>query len=35
MTVGGWVFLGVSWGLILGLCGFCFRKVFAHHQRHR
>lgn len=31
MTPSGWVFLVLSWSLILGLCVFCFRHIF--HQR--
>ena len=28
MTAQGWLFLAVSWGLILGLCVFCFVRIF-------
>ena len=28
MTMTGWIFLGVSWGLIIMLGAFCFWKVF-------
>lgn len=28
MTLGGWIFLILSWAVIIGLCVFCFRKVF-------
>ena len=28
MTLGGWIFLILSWAVITGLCVFCFRKVF-------
>jgi len=28
MKLSGWVFLILSWGLILGLAVFCFAKVF-------
>ena len=33
MTVGGWVFLGLSWGGILGLCLFCFRWLLENRGR--
>ncbi len=29
MTAAGWIFLVVSWGAILALCGFCFWKVMT------
>jgi len=29
MNLGGWVFLFLSWGVILGLVLFCFGKVFG------
>ena len=28
MTPGGWIFLILSWAVIIGLCVFCFGKVF-------
>jgi len=28
VTPGGWIFLILSWAVIIGLCVFCFRKVF-------
>ena len=27
MSLGGWLFVGISWGCILGLLIFCFRRV--------
>ncbi len=27
MTVGGWIFMGSAWALILGLNIFCFRGI--------
>jgi hypothetical protein len=27
MTTGGWMFLGLSWSVILGTCVFCFVRV--------
>ncbi len=33
MTAGGWLFLAVSWGLILGLCLFCCLKLFQPKRR--
>jgi len=28
VTPGGWIFLILSWAVIIGLCVFCFGKVF-------
>jgi hypothetical protein len=27
MTAAGWVFMGISWGAIIALCGFCFARM--------
>jgi len=32
MRIGGWIFLIISWGLILGLTIFCFTKVFSRKE---
>lgn len=32
MTLEGWVFLIISWGIILGLTIFCFVKVFSKKE---
>ena len=32
MKIGGWVFLMVSWGIILSLTTFCFIKVFSKKE---
>lgn len=32
MNISGWVFLIVSWGLILGLTTLCFVKVFSKKE---
>jgi len=32
MTLAGWVFLVVSWGLIIALCLFCFRLIFRRNS---
>jgi hypothetical protein len=32
MRPDGWIFLGVSWALILGLCVFCFNRIFARRR---
>lgn len=32
MTIGGWLFLVLSWGIILALAAFCFIKVFAKKE---
>lgn len=28
MNLAGWIFLIMSWGVILGVTGFCFWKIF-------
>ncbi len=35
MRPDGWVFLAASWGLIIGLCAFCFLRMLSQHQRRR
>ena len=32
MTIYGWVFLGISWVLIIGLLIFCFIRVFKEPE---
>jgi len=32
MKTGGWIFLVVSWGIILGLTTHCFIKVFSKKE---
>jgi hypothetical protein len=32
MNIGGWIFLLISWGIILGLTVFCFVKVFSKKE---
>jgi len=32
MNISGWIFLIVSWGLILGFTVFCFVKVFSKKE---
>ncbi len=32
MKIGGWVFIVLSWGIILGLTVFCFIKVFVRKE---
>ncbi len=27
MNLGGWIFLGLGWGIIILLTGYCFYKV--------
>lgn len=29
MKTSGWIFLSISWGLIISLAVFCFTKVFT------
>ncbi len=35
MTPGGWIFLLLSWGFILGLTVFCFWKVLRKKDDDR
>jgi hypothetical protein len=28
MKLAGWIFMALSWGLIIGLTVFCFRMIF-------
>jgi len=32
MKIEGWVFIIFSWGIILGLTAFCFKKVFSKKE---
>ncbi len=32
MNSSGWLFLIISWGIIIGLVIFCFAKVFAKKE---
>jgi len=32
MRIDGWVFLIISWGIILGMAVFCFVKVFLKKE---
>jgi hypothetical protein len=32
MRIDGWVFLIISWGIILGMAAFCFVKVFSKKE---
>ena len=32
MTTGGWIFLILTWGSILGLTGFCFYQVLSKKE---
>lgn len=29
MKTGGWIFMALSWGFIIGLAVFCFYKIFS------
>ena len=33
MRPDGWIFLTVSWGLIVGLCAFCLRRILRRGRR--
>lgn len=30
MTAAGWLFLGLSWSVIISLNAFCFIRLFSH-----
>jgi len=32
MKISGWIFLIISWGVILGMAIFCFVKVFLRKE---
>ena len=32
MRPDGWIFLGVSWAMITGLCIFCFDRIFGRRK---
>jgi hypothetical protein len=32
ITTGGWLFLIVSWSVIIGLNGFCFYNIFRENR---
>jgi hypothetical protein len=32
MTIGGWILVTISWGMIIGVSIFCFKKVFVKKQ---
>jgi hypothetical protein len=32
LTISGWLFLIVSWGVIVALNGFCFYKIFKENK---
>jgi len=29
MKIGGWILLLISWGMIVGLATFCFKRIFS------
>jgi hypothetical protein len=33
MTTAGWVFISLSWGVIIGLGVFCFLKIFINNKK--
>lgn len=35
MTVQGWIFFGVSWGVILGVLLFCYTKILKKNGGKR
>ena len=34
MSTSGWIFLIISWTLIIGLCLFCFRVIFEKKEKN-
>ena len=32
MTIAGWIFLTLSWSVIIGLCIFCFIRVLKEPE---
>jgi len=32
MKISGWIILLLSWGFILGLAVFCFKKIFSKKE---
>jgi phosphatidylglycerophosphatase A len=32
ITTGGWLFMAVSWSVIIGLNGFCFYNIFKENK---
>jgi hypothetical protein len=32
ITMGGWLFLIISWSVIIGLNGFCFYNIFKENK---
>lgn len=33
LTAGGWLFLVLAWGVIIGVAVFCFRRLFQTQDR--
>lgn len=33
LTAGGWLFLALAWGLIIGMTIFCFYRLFATQDK--
>lgn len=33
MNLGGWIIIGFSWGIIIGLSVFCFARVFSKKEK--
>ncbi len=29
MKISGWIFMAISWGVIIFLAAFCFKKIFS------
>jgi len=32
MKIGGWILLLFSWGMIVGLATFCFKRIFSKKE---
>ena len=33
LTAGGWLFLVIAWGVIIGVTVYCFRRLFQTQDR--
>lgn len=34
MTLAGWIFMGVFWGVVIALNLFCYFKILKHRHKH-
>lgn len=33
MTIAGWIFISIFWGLVIGLNAFCYGKLFKKNTK--